>query len=613
MRAPSLLALVGALAVSVAAPLRSQVPVTPRPLDSLRVDSLRADSIRRADTLSTTDRLLRAQKDQLVQLQPMPVCGGAPLQPAGSKYSFTRDSIDWAAAESVGELLQRIPGVFLEQSDWLSSPALPNMFGRAGGSVVYLLDCVPLLPLGIDSTAVDGSTYKLLLLDRIDVEESPGMLRVFLFTRRHNRAAPRTKIGVSQGDRGAARYGGMFEQRFPSGVGLSLGADYVGVNAPEGALNGSNVTSEWAQFSYVRSPHFGLQAELMSNAISRSLLLDPLTQDTLSRQVDGSRTDVQIRAAFRERADGLGRSLDVFYMHSSWASDSAPGNQAVGGAGFIGALRQPAWSAQLSTWLYSRQTLLDSHLDLGWAPTDRLSGSLQLVGQRHDGNRTSQWVTARIGFKLPLGFRIGGTVSDGSRVQSPALATDLAQRFTDAQVTAGFDSKLLTIEGGYTSNDGWRPQAYPEFTAIASLAPFPRTGWVTGHVRLAPVGFFTLETVYQNPVSGGMPDGSPPQHFLSTATLRSRFLRNFPSGIFDLKLQVVMENWSAGIGGRDTLGVAIPLPAATFFRGIVQMQIGPFIVYYDKLNLQATGTGYVPGYPMVRAQGTFGIRWEFSN
>lgn len=605
--------MIGALAVSVVAPLRSQVPVTPRPPDSLRVDSLRADSIRRADTLSTTDRLLKVQKDQLVHLEPLPLCGAAPLQPAPARYTFTRDSIDWAAAESVGELLQRIPGVFLERSDWISSPELPNMFGRGAGSVLYELDCVPLLPLGVDSVAVDGSTYKLGLLDRVEVEESPGMMRVFLFTRRHDRAAPRTKIGVSQGDRGAARYLGMFERRFPSGVGIGIGADYVGVNAPAGALNGSNVTSEWVQLGYAPSPRFGIQAQLMTNAISRSLLLDAVTQDTLSRQVDGSRTDIQIRAAFRERADGLGRSLDVFYAHSAWSSDSAPGSQGIGGIGAVGALRQTTWSAQLSTWLYSRQTLLDTHLDLGWAPTDRLSGSLELVGQRHDGDRTSQWATARIGLKLPLGLRIGGTVSDGRRVQSPALIADMAQRFTDAQVTAGFDSKLLTIEGGYTSDEGWRPQAYPEFLAIASLAPLPRTGWVTGHVRVAPVGFFTLETVYQNPASGGAPDGSPPQHFLSTATLRSRFLRNFPSGIFDLKLQVVMENWAAGIGGRDTLGVGIPLPAATFFRGIVQMQIGPFIVYYDKVNLQATSTGYVPGYPVVRAGGSFGIRWEFSN
>src|SRR5205814_1827985 len=160
---------------------------------------------------------------------------------------------------------------------------------------------------------------------------------------------------------------------------------------------------------------------------------------------------------------------------------------------------------------------------------------------------------ARVGLKLPYGLHVGGTVSDGRRVQSPALRDAGAQRFTDAQLTAGFSSKLLTVDAGYSSNDAWQPVAYPEFAAIATLAPRPRTEWVTGHMRVAPVGFFTLETVYQNPVSGGSADGFPPQHFLSTATIRSRFLRNFRSGVFDLKLQAVMENWSAGVGGRDTL------------------------------------------------------------
>ena len=609
MRAPIVVAVVAALALGTAGPLHAQDPIPVRPPDSLKADSLGP----KPDTISTTDRLLKAQRDQRIQLQPLPLCGVAPLQPASTRTIFTRDSIDWAPAQSVGELLQRVAGVFLERSDWIGSPELPNVFGHGASSVSYELDCVPMLALGVDSVAVDPSPWPLGFLDRVEVETSPGLMRVFLFTRRHDRAAPRTKIGASQGDRGASRYLAMFERRYSSGIGLSIGADYVGVNPPTGATGGNNIPSGWFQLGYVPSARFGIQAQLMTNVITRNLLLDDVTHDTLSRQVKGSRTDVQLRAAWRQRADGLGRSLDLFAAHTAWASDSAPGHQGIGEFGAVGALRRPTWSAQLSAWHYTRRTSLDSRLDLGWAPTDRVSGSLQLVAQRHDGGRQSQWATARVGVKLPFGFRLGGTVSDGRRVQAPSLRDDVAQQFTDAQVTAGFASKPLSIDAGYASDEGWRPQAYPEFVAITSLAPLARTGWVTGHARVAPVGFLTLETVYQNPVSGGSPDASPPQHMLATATIRSRFLRNFPSGIFDLKLQAVMEKWGDGIGGRDALGAAIPLPAATFFRAIIQMQIGPFILYYDKVNLQATRTGYVPRYRIQPVGSTFGIRWEFSN
>jgi TonB-dependent Receptor Plug Domain len=607
VRVPILALLVGALALSSAGPLRAQ------DTSLVRRDSLKADSLKRADTLSTTDRLLKAQKDQHVQLRPLPLCGVSSVQPAGARVVFTRDSIDWAAAESVAELLQRVPGVFLEQSDWLGSAQLPNVFGRGAASIEYALDCVPMLRLGVDSVAFDPSVMPLDFLDRVEVETGPGLTRVLLFTRRHDRAAPRTKIGVSQGDRSASRYLGMFERRYTSGVGLGIGAEYAGINAPTGGTGGNTIGSGWFQLGYAPSARFGIQAQLMTNVISRNLLLDGVTLDTLTRQVDGSRTDVQVRAAFRQRADGLGRSLDLFYAHSAWTSDSAPGNQGIAGVGVVGAIRQPTWSAQLSTWHFSKQTPLDSRLDLGWTPIDRLSGALELVSQHHDGDRESQWATARAGLKLPLGFRLSGSVSNGHRVQAPALATDVAQQFTDAQLTGAFESKLLSVEAGFLSNEGWRPLAYPVFVAIASLGPQVRTGWATAHVRIAPVGFFTLESVYYNPVSGGAPDASPPRHMLSTATIRSRFLRNFPSGIFDLKIQAVLESWAAGFGGRDTLGVGIPLPAATFFRGIFQMQIGPFIVYYDKANLQATRTGYVPGYPIQPVGSTFGIRWEFSN
>ena len=136
---------------------------------------------------------------------------------------------------------------------------------------------------------------------------------------------------------------------------------------------------------------------------------------------------------------------------------------------------------------------------------------------------------------------------------------------------------------------------------------------MTVHARLTPLNWLTFETRYQNPLAGVIPDGTPPTHFLSTGTIRSHFLHNFPSGIFDLKLQAVVENWGAGIGGRDAQGAAIALPAATFFRSIIQFQIGPFIAYYDRINLGANRTGYVPKYQIPVAGTTFGIRWEFYN
>ena len=610
MRAPIVMLLIGALAAGGVTAALAQDTSRVRVSDSARkADSVRAKS---ADTLSSTDRLLQVSRENRVQLQPLSRCGVTPLLPGGSRMVFDRDSIDWAPAQSIGELLAQVAGIYLHRSDWIGMPEMPNLFGRGAASVEYVLDCVPYRPVGPDSVAVEP-TVAMEFLESVEVERSPGMVRVFLFTRRHDRQSPRTKIGASQGDRGATRYFGSFERRYPGGMGLSVGADYVGLNPAPDGTGGGNTPSGWLQLSYAPSARFGVQAQMLTQLYDRNTLLAETTHDTLLRRFKGTRTDQQFRVSWHQRADGLGTSLDMFAARTSWTSDSTPKDVGFGQFGLIAARRAPTWSGQLSAWHFTRTTSLDTRLDLGWAPAARIAGSLQLVGQRHAGDRTSRWATARLGITLPAGFNIGGLISDGQRVQSPTLSSDSAQRFTDASVTTGFNSRILAVDAGYTSNEGWRPQAFQEFVAIGGLAPLSRTEWLTVHARLTPLNWLTLETHYQNPLAGALPDGVPPTHFLSTATIRSHFLRNFPSGIFDLKLQGVFENWSAGIGGRNAQGTAIPLPAATFFRSIIQFQIGPFIAYYDRINLGATRTGYIPRYPIQVAGTTFGIRWEFSN
>ena len=105
----------------------------------------------------------------------------------------------------------------------------------------------------------------------------------------------------------------------------------------------------------------------------------------------------------------------------------------------------------------------------------------------------------------------------------------------------------------------------------------------------------------------------PPHHALTTATINSRFLHNFPSGIFRLKVQGIMESWSPGIAGRDTAGAAIALPGATYFRGVLQLQIGSFIAFWDRANMRASKAGYLPGYRLPSLMSTYGVRWEFAN
>jgi hypothetical protein len=100
---------------------------------------------------------------------------------------------------------------------------------------------------------------------------------------------------------------------------------------------------------------------------------------------------------------------------------------------------------------------------------------------------------------------------------------------------------------------------------------------------------------------------------MSTATIRSKFLRKFPSGIFDLKLQLSMETWGKGIIGRDALGSPVELKGATFFRSLVQFQLDKFYLYWDRVNLSATKLTYVPGFLIPAYGSQFGVSWTFWN
>ena len=104
----------------------------------------------------------------------------------------------------------------------------------------------------------------------------------------------------------------------------------------------------------------------------------------------------------------------------------------------------------------------------------------------------------------------------------------------------------------------------------------------------------TLEGWYSDP-RGATPEGIPPTHSMVAGTIRSKFLRKFPSGIFDLKLKLAMENWGTGIIGRDALGAPVQLHGATFIRSLIQIQLDSFSIYWDRVNLTSSRLGYVPG------------------
>ncbi|MGH7701925.1 MAG: TonB-dependent receptor, partial [Gemmatimonadales bacterium] len=519
------------------------------------------------DPVDQTKRYLEAQAQVGVHLNALPPIRDQGPRPAMSRVVVDRDSLDWATAETVAELLQRVPGVYLWRGGWIGRPEYPNFQGRGTASVEYVLDGLPYVPIGPDSLAVDPSLLALTFLDRIEIERWPGLLRVHLFTRRHDSRAPGSRIGIASGDQRFARYSGALQRRFNSGLGFAVAGEYLNSPTITGVSGDDTNTDYWLQASYVPSPRFGAQYQLV--------LMEPDRRPygANGTPLRGTRTDAQARVFFGGRADGTGPRVDLLYGRIGW-SGSGIDNQ-VNQGGVVASYRAPTFSLGASGFNRSRWTPLDFHLQAGWAPTGAIAASAEAGYQTHDFKRTSQWVGLRGGLRLPLSIEASAAVRTGSIVAAPSLRTDPAQRVTDLQAAIGWQRPRLGLELTYGRTDGFRPQTYQPFLTVDSLGPSGRTQWVTVAWRVAPRSWLTLDGWYSDP-SGAAPEGLPPTHSLSSATIRSKFWRTFPSGTFDFKAQGSMEAWSDGVLGRDATGAPIELRGATFFRSYLSLRLQGF-------------------------------------
>ena len=587
-------------------------PFAPCPLSAQTLDdTLPADSLAQ-DTVDYTARVLEAREQVGVRVPVMPAAGQAGPRPALTRIVFNRDSIEWGHAGTVSDLLLQVPGVYLWRGGYIGRPEMVNYQGRGATSAEYYLDGLPYVPTGVDSVAVDPALFSLSFLDRIEVERWPGLLRVHLFTRRHDRRAPRSRIAIARGDGDFARYEAELERRGESGVGFAIAGDYLTSPTASGSSSGYSNTQIWLQGSYVPSERIGVQLQLLRSGPNRRpfVVSDLVTSDTIGLGFDATRTDAQLRVALRSRPEGLGSSLDLVYGRTAW--DGAGIEQRVEQIGGYLGHRTPTLSIGGSAFHRTRWTPLDLRAAVGLTPAVHLAAGAEVVYQRHDGDRNSNYLALSGGLRPVRGLAITGTARLGEQVAAPAIATDTAQELRDYAATLGWERERLGLQIGWSRTSAFSPFGYAEFPRIVGLAPTPDVDWLTLRARLAPVRWVTLEGWYSDPRKGSA-DGVPPTHSFAAVTLRSKFLRQFPSGIFDLKLRLSVESWGSGVIGRDGSGTPVALKGATFVRSLLEFQLQSFTLYWDRGNLTATELTYVPGFELPAYGTTFGVRWEFLN
>lgn len=576
--------------------LSAQVPKRGgKPRDSTRVAG---------DSLAEYERL---QAATLARVAVAPRLGAEGPLPGSARMVFTRDSIDWSGAATLSDLLARVPGTYVLRAGGLGRPEPVNFAARGAASLEILLDGMPYSALGPDSVAVDPAEIPLAILDRVEIERWPSLLRVFLYTRNHDRLAARSSIALAAGPDKLAHYEAFLERRFQAGFGFGLGGGYLKVPPPGGATGTVQQTGYWAQVSYVPRADRGFVLEYVGNSLDRDEFSDGAS---IGPRLEGRRGEMRARAFLGGRPDGTGLRLDLLGSRSGF--DSMAVTQTIWRGGAAVTYRAPLISASGMALAANRWTGLDLSARASWTPMPLLVLGAEGAYRTHDGARTTRWLGARAGLELPAGFELSATARTGQQVTAPAVPTSPEQDINEIEGAATWTTRRLGLEGRIARTAAFAPAPYQELVDIASIAPSPASTWLSAGGYLRPFDWFTVRGWYAQ-ASDPAPDGLPPRHWSATGTIRTKFLRTFRSGAFDLKLELGYEGWRAGTLGQDAEGGIVPLGETHYLRSLVQVAIESFSVFWESRNLTGEAIGYVPGYQVPKFSGMFGVRWGFMN
>jgi hypothetical protein len=203
--------------------------------DPVRRDSLADTTAARRDSL-VRDSLARvaAERARLERQRVLADTVKSPIAQAhvpasltiGPGWSWDRNTLPATGALTLGELLDRIPGVTSFRAGWISAPEMAALNGRFGRIRIFL-DGVELDPL---SSRLNGqhdlSLVDFFQLEDATVEVGADELRVHLRNWRVRNTTPTTRIDIHTGDLQTNSYRGYYGKRFNGGQVLQLAGDH---------------------------------------------------------------------------------------------------------------------------------------------------------------------------------------------------------------------------------------------------------------------------------------------------------------------------------------------------------------------------------------------------
>lgn len=304
---------VGAVLVAAmlwsALPLLAQEPPDTVSLpDSLAApDSIALDSLAAADTVPA-DSL---SADTIFYNLPRPT-GRAASGFATGIWRWDRHGIMASGANTLGELVQDLPGVVTLLGGDYGTAAAISAFGQGGAGYRIFRDGFELYP--VDGGVVDLQRVPLVGISEVRVDRSMGQILIEMTSYQYEEGRAFSIVEAGTGDLDTNMFRGLFADPTALGGSLGVGLERVDTRgrAPDRG-EGGNRTGSWLRYQLHMGDRFGVGLDYRTNQ----------SQTRVSEYTPTvSRSDVVARAAFRISEGVVASALAGRSSHSIDGTDA---------------------------------------------------------------------------------------------------------------------------------------------------------------------------------------------------------------------------------------------------------------------------------------------------
>ena len=622
-------ATIAVAAVVTAPPAAAQDPV--------RRDTTADTSAARRDSLARIEAERRRLAQQVARAAdsikaPIARAEVPPSVTIGDRYVFNRADLTGISALTLGELLDRIPGVTSYRAGWIAAPEMAALNGRFGRVRIFL-DGVELDPLNSRLNGQhDLSLVDMWQLEDATVETVADEIRVHFRSWRVNNTTPVTRIDVQTGDLQTNFYRGFFGKRFPGGQAIQLaGNHYATTDKRTGELG--DQTSLWGRIGMARGTWSADATVLRSGRkfTERTFEGDPdIDTDTLPT-MDGIWTVGIARFALGDPVNspwwiqGLASAQTYDIRNPPLIEiDSIPGP---GGGGPGGSLEEPDTLTIPNDTTQSRpQFVLTGGLtrgpfrvsaagrlrrsqgDMLFSPAVRvgfLSGPLTLsfLGERSRPEKV-QRIEGSGRFMIGERFAVSGSVSQFSPIENADAPTSLAMR-AEGGARVG---RMWVTAGAIRRDTAFLPAAIALDTAFGSAAQGPSNGlFATIHGK-----FYRDVGVDISAVRFDDADVYRPQYETRSRIYLDSDMRNkFPSGNLNIQLSITHEYRTEVL--FPTATGALESSQYRTWGGELEIRLLTATITLMYRNFLGAEYQQVPGFTMPSVTSMYGVRWTFIN